>query len=296
MSISTTTTHSVSQRPSPNGSSRSRSTRWPRKYDLMGVGISATTYDEAVEAIFQAVGSREPAVVSLQAAHAVTTASGDPDLRAKVNTFEMIGPDGQPVRWALNLLHGLGLRDRLYGPELTLRLCRRAAQQRVPVYFFGSTPEVLSRLQANLTAMFPGLAVAGVESPPFRVLCEAERDAAVERINASGAGIVFIGLGAPKQDHFAHDHRDRIRAVQVCVGAAFDFHAGTLEMAPAWMQRRGLEWLYRLMKEPRRLWRRYLSTNSVFLLRLMLALAGRLARRRPRPSVDVSGQQEGSVP
>ena len=134
---------------------------------------------------------------------------------------------------------------------------------------------MLEKLQANLARLCPGLVVAGGEAPPFRPLTPAEDRAVVERIRASGAGLVFIGLGCPKQDLFAHDHRPQLEAVQVCVGAAFDLHAGIRQMAPAWVQRRGLEWLYRLLQEPGRLWRRYLVTNSIFLVKLTAALARR---------------------
>ena len=238
---------------------------WPPKFDLFGVEVSATTYEEAVDVILAAAEWRQPAVVSLHAAHAVVTASDDPELRRKVNQFQLVGPDGQPVRWALNWLHRAGLRDRVYGPELTLRLCRAAAERGVPIYLYGSSPEVLDALQRNLLEKYPGLEIAGAEAPPFRPLTAEEDAAMVERINASGAGLVFIGLGCPKQDHFAFDHCPAIQAVQVCVGAAFDFHAGNKKTAPAWMQRRGLEWLFRLCQEPRRLWRRYLVTNTLFL-------------------------------
>ncbi len=241
---------------------------WPPRHDLFGVQMSATTYEQAVEAILHAAQSGQPAAVSLHAAHAVVTASDDPALRAKVNRFQMIAPDGQPVRWALNWLHRAGLPDRVYGPELTLRLCHAAAERGVSIYLYGSSPEVIERLSRNLVERFPGLMIAGAEAPPFRALTEEEDDAMVQRINASGAGLVFIGLGCPKQDHFAADHMDRIRGVQVCVGAAFDFHAGNKRTAPAWMQRRGLEWLYRLCQEPRRLWKRYLVTNTLFVCKL----------------------------
>jgi N-acetylglucosaminyldiphosphoundecaprenol N-acetyl-beta-D-mannosaminyltransferase len=249
--------------------------RWPPKYDLFGVQVSATNYDEATQVILDAARSGQPAVVSLHAAHAIVTASCDPELREAVNTFQMIGTDGQPVRWAMNLLHGTKLSDRVYGPELMLRLCARAAREGVAIYLYGSTPPVLDALQRNLEAKYPGIRVAGAEAPPFRHLSEGEEEEMVNRINRSGAGIVFIGLGCPKQDFFAYEHRDRIRAVQVCVGAAFDFHAGTKRTAPGWMQRCGLEWLYRLMQEPRRLWRRYFVTNSIFLVKLTAALARR---------------------
>lgn len=246
--------------------------RWPPKHDLFGVQVSATSYQEAVELIVAAARRRLPAVVSHHAAHALVTASGDPALRSAVNTFEMLCPDGQPVRWAMNLLHGAGLRDRVYGPELMLRLCGRAAQESLPIYLYGSSPEVIETLRAKLTVKYPGLIVAGAESPPFRPLSEDEEEQSVRRINASGASILFLGLGAPKQDFFAYRLRSRIGAVQVCVGAAFDFHAGRKKMAPRWMQRCALEWLYRLCAEPRRLGRRYLVTNTVFLGKLALAL------------------------
>jgi exopolysaccharide biosynthesis WecB/TagA/CpsF family protein len=238
-----------------------------------------TDYDEATAAILQAAAQRTPGVVSCHAVHALVTASGDPSLRDKVNTFDMVTADGQPVRWALNLLHGTRLADRTYGPELMLRLCRGAAEAGIPVYLYGGTPDVAERIRANLSRLFPKLIIAGCEAPPFRPLSPEEDRAVVERMNQSGAGMVFIGLGCPKQDLFAYAHRDSIRAVQVCVGAAFDFHAGVKKMAPGWMQRRGLEWLYRLSQEPGRLWRRYLVTNSLFLTRLVMALAR--GRRNP---------------
>lgn len=238
---------------------------WPPRHNVFGVQVSATTYDEAVEAILAAAKHRRSAAVSLHAAHAVVTASDDPALREKVNRFQMIAPDGQPVRWALNWLYGAGLKDRVYGPELTLRLCRAAAERGVSIYLYGSSPQVIEALSCKLVDKYPGLIIAGAEAPPFRPLSPEEDDAMVERINASGAGLVFIGLGCPKQDHFAADHMDRIQGVQVCVGAAFDFHAGNKRTAPAWMQRRGLEWLFRLGQEPRRLWKRYLVTNTLFL-------------------------------
>lgn len=249
---------------------------WPAKYDVCGVQISATDYDEVVERLIAAAEQRRPAVASFFAVHAVVTAGGDPALRQAVNAFEIVAPDGQPVRWALRLLHGVRLADRVYGPELMLRLCRRAAETKQPVYLYGgANEEVLDRLEANLLAQFPALKIAGREVPPFRALTAEEDQALVQRIEASGASLVLIGLGCPKQDLFAAAHRSRLSAVQVCVGAAFDFHAGVKRMAPAWMQKRGLEWFYRLCQEPRRLTRRYAATNSLFLARLAMALTGR---------------------
>jgi exopolysaccharide biosynthesis WecB/TagA/CpsF family protein len=258
------------QSRAPRGTTATRIV-WPVKHDLFGVRITASDYDQIVDVVLRAAKERVSAVVSLHAVHAIVESTRDPDLLAKVNRFEAVLPDGQPVRWALNRLHGLEIIERVYGPELMLRLCSRAADDDIPIYLYGSMPNVLELLKLKLLALFPELQIVGTESPPFRALTPEEDAAVVRRINDSGAGIVFIGLGCPKQDHFAADHAGRFHAVQVCVGAAFDFHAGTKPMAPEWMQRRGLEWLYRLTHEPRRLWRRYLHTNLIFLLKWLAA-------------------------
>ena len=246
----------------------SSSANWPPKADLFGLGVSVTTYDEAVDAIIQAAKRGEAGVVSCHAVHAIVTFTSDRQLRSMANTFEMITPDGQPVRWGLNLLYRAGLTDRVYGPETMMRTCNRAAQEGISIYLYGGNPEVADRLQANLRNACPGLEIAGYEAPPFRQLTPEEDQAVVERINKSGAAIVFIGLGCPKQDVFAYEHRESIHAIQICIGAAFDFHAGVKKQAPEWMQKRGLEWLYRLIQEPRRLWKRYLVTNTVFVTKL----------------------------
>jgi N-acetylglucosaminyldiphosphoundecaprenol N-acetyl-beta-D-mannosaminyltransferase len=257
---------------------------WPTKYNVLGVHVSATTYEETVDTIIEAAKRRVAAIASFHAVHAVVTAAHDAELREVVNSFEIVAPDGQPVRWALNLLYGLGLRDRVYGPELMLRLCERAAAEAVPIYLYGSTDEVIALLRKNLCARFEGLIIAGAEAPPFRELTESEKAETALRINESGARLLFVGLGCPKQDLFASANRDRIAPVQLCVGAAFDFHAGCLPMAPEWMQRCGLEWLYRLAREPKRLWQRYFVTNTLFIL----GIAGAMARRPLR-----SGRLEG---
>ena len=268
---------------------------WPAKRAVFGVGISPTNYAEAAECVVRAGARRESAAVSAFAVHALIEAVRDPRLGAAVRRFEMITPDGQPVRWALNLLHAAGLRERVYGPTLTLEICRLAAARRVPIYLYGGAESVTPRLADRLRERFPALEIAGSMSPPFRALGApetAEDDRrAVEAIRASGAGIVLIGLGCPKQDFLADRLRDRLDAALVCVGAAFDFHAGVKPIAPRWMQDRGLEWLYRLGSEPQRLWKRYLVTNSLYLGRLGLALANvprtRRQRRAGRAAADL---------
>jgi N-acetylglucosaminyldiphosphoundecaprenol N-acetyl-beta-D-mannosaminyltransferase len=252
---------------------RAPAVAWPRKRPVLGVGVSVTTYDEVVEAVAAAADRGVPAVVTAFPVHGVVTSARDPSLRRMVGDFDVVAPDGQPVRWALNLLHRAGLADRVYGPELMLRICRRAAADGTAIYLYGSLPHVVERLRDVLVRRFPALRIAGCESPPFRPLSEEEDRAVVARIRGSGARIVFVGLGCPLQDAFAATHRALLDAVLVCVGAAFDFHAGTKRMAPGWMQRNGLEWLFRLAEEPRRLWRRYLVTNTIFVARLSAELA-----------------------
>ena len=260
----------------------------PRKCNLFGVQVSATTYDEATEFILQSARQGRPAVVSAHAAHAVVTASDDPELLAKVNRFDIITPDGQPVRWALNALHHAGLRDRVRGSELMLRTCRRAAEQEIPIFLYGSSPQVLEPLCVNLKTWCPGLRIAGCYSPPFRPLTADEEADVIRQIHSSGAGIVFVGLGFPKQDYFADAMQGRLHSVLVNVGAAFDFHAGKKRTAPQWMQACGLEWLHRLCHEPHRLWRRYLTTNSRFVVKFAVALfRQRVARRPPDARRDV---------
>lgn len=238
------------------------------RYDLFGVAVSATTYDQLVPLLIARAQARIPTTVEHMAVHGLMLAASRPVFRECLNALDVVAPDGQPVRWALNCLYRTRLPDRVYGPELMLRLCQAAQQHRVGVYLYGGTPEGLRLLRSSLRRGFPALEICGWESPPFRDLDAQEEADAVRRINESGAGLVFLGIGTPKQELFAFRHRRTIRAVQLCVGAAFDFHAGLKPMAPSWMQRCGLEWLFRLATEPRRLWRRYLVTNTLFSLRL----------------------------
>jgi N-acetylglucosaminyldiphosphoundecaprenol N-acetyl-beta-D-mannosaminyltransferase len=240
---------------------------WPPKQDLFGVGVSVVDCQSACDAIMQAARRRQPAVVSAFSVHALIEATSTPERARDAGRFAMITPDGQPLRWALNWLGDARLSRTVQGYEVMLELCQRAAATNVGVYLYGSSPQTIAALAARLRGQFPGLRIVGEESPPFRPLTPEEDAAMVERINASGAGLVFLGLGCPKQDHFAAAHVDRIQAVQLCVGAAFDFLAGSKPLAPEWMQRHGLAWVFRLYQEPGRLWKRYLVTNTQFVLR-----------------------------
>jgi N-acetylglucosaminyldiphosphoundecaprenol N-acetyl-beta-D-mannosaminyltransferase len=239
-------------------------TIWPPKESLFGVNVSVTHYQEVVQTVVDSALRGEAGIATFLPVHGIVTAATDAQYREKINQFNIVAPDGQPVRWSLNFFHKANLTDRVYGPETMRRCCERAAETGVSIFLYGSTPDVLKQLSASLVEMFPALKIAGVESPPFRPLSGEENDEACNRINESGAGLVFIGLGCPRQEAFAFKNRNKIRGVQLCVGAAFDFHAGNKKTAPAIMQKYGMEWLFRLSQEPGRLWKRYLVTNSIF--------------------------------
>jgi N-acetylglucosaminyldiphosphoundecaprenol N-acetyl-beta-D-mannosaminyltransferase len=262
------------------------------KLNVLGVQLDAVDYESAVERIVSAARSRTGLTVSALAVHGVMTGVLDPVHRYRLNHLDLLVPDGQPVRWALNLLHGADLRDRVYGPTLMLELCRRAALEELPIYLYGSRSDVLERLRSNLVAQVPALIIAGGEPSRFRRLGPEERRAVVARIRKSGAALTFVGLGCPRQEVWAYEHREALGMPIVAVGAAFDFHAGTLAQAPRFLQDRGLEWLFRLVQEPRRLWRRYLYLNPLYVA--LVALQGLHLRqfdpldfRRPEADVGV---------
>jgi exopolysaccharide biosynthesis WecB/TagA/CpsF family protein len=235
------------------------------KKNLLGVLIDGVDRAYATERIIQAAQQRRVYSVSAIAVHGVMEGVLDPAHLYRLNHLDLVVADGQPVRWALNLMHSAGLRQRVYGPDLTLAVLARAAQERIPVFFYGSTPEVLSLLQMNLKAKFPDLIIAGTQPSTFGRTLPEIADQVAEKIRQSGARVVFVGLGCPRQEVWAYEFRDRLRIPIVAVGAAFPFLAGTLRQAPTWMQDRGLEWLFRLCSEPRRLWRRYLLMSPAYL-------------------------------
>lgn len=259
------------------------------KRSVLGIGIDATTYDEAAENVLRAAHEGRRFTVSALAVHGVITGVQDREHRTRLNRLDLVTPDGQPVRWALWLLHGVRLPDRVYGPTLTLHVCERAARQGVAVYFYGSTQDVLDRLVPNLQARFPGLQVAGSTPSRFRTVDPDEKAAIADEILASGAGIVFVGLGCPRQEVFAYEFGDLLQRPVLAVGAAFDYHAGVRREPPAWMQRSGLQWLHRLAQEPGRLWRRYLATNTLY---VVLVALQRLGIWRPSPGVAVDEVSE----
>lgn len=242
-------------------------TRPPRR-SVVGVPVSVVDYAGTVACILAAAREAAPYLVTALAVHGVVEARSRTDMAQAIEGFDIVTPDGQPVRLALNLLHGADLGDRVYGPTLMIHVAERAAAESLPIYLYGSTREVVTDLADSLRRRFPSLAVAGAEPSVFRPISSQEGADLGARIRASGARIVFVGLGCPRQELFAWEHRDAIGLPQICVGAAFDFHAGKQRQAPRWMQDNALEWLFRLSQEPRRLARRYAVTNTAFVLAL----------------------------
>lgn len=225
----------------------------------------------AVQRIATWAQHRDSRVVCICNVHSVVTAAQDPAFMRAIDCADLATPDGAPVAWMLRR-QGVAGQRRVSGPDLMLAYCEHAAARNESIFLFGSSESTLQQLQHRLLARWPGLKIAGALSPPYGPLSAAEDEAVVETINASGAGTVWVSLGCPKQELWMTAHRGRVQAVMVGVGAAFDFHAGTVARAPAWMRRNGLEWLHRLAIEPRRLGRRYLVTNTVFMWRAALQL------------------------
>ena len=244
------------------------------KRNILGILINAVDYEAAEEMVSRAGRDKRSLSVSALAVHGLMTGVFDREQRFRLNQFDLLVPDGQPVRWALNWLYRVTLAQRVYGPQLTLRVCKRAAAEGLPVYFYGSTPEVLNSLRTRLGEQFPGLIIAGSEPSKFRRLTAAEKIELVARIRTSGAAITFVGLGCPRQEAFVYEFSELLDMPLLAVGAAFPFIAGAIPQAPLWMQNAGLEWLFRLSSEPKRLWQRYLLLNPAYLFLLALQKLG----------------------
>jgi exopolysaccharide biosynthesis WecB/TagA/CpsF family protein len=242
---------------------------------VVGVPVDVGTLPEAVQRILDWGSRRESRTVCFVNVHSAVQATIDERHRRVLAAADLVTPDGAPIAWTLRVKGHRG-QPRLDGPGTMWRLLEAAQAQQLPVGFYGSEPAVLQTLVQRLRAAFPALRVAYSHAPPFRELSADEREQDCREITSSGAVLLFVSLGCPKQEFWMAAHRDRLPCVMLGVGAAFDYHAGTLSRAPAWMRRCGLEWLYRLLHEPRRLWRRYTLTNSVFLAK-SLAEAARSA-------------------
>ncbi|MFN8606520.1 MAG: WecB/TagA/CpsF family glycosyltransferase [Vulcanimicrobiota bacterium] len=236
------------------------------KRSLLGVGVNAIDYEAAVQRVLQYAMAGRGLTVSATAVHGLMDAHLNMQQRYRLNKFDLVVPDGQPLVWALNRLWKTELTERVYGPKLTELICGEAARLGLSCYFYGSHAANLERLRKNLCERYPTLKIAGCSPSLFRRCSAAEKEEIAERIRTSGAQIVFVGLGCPRQEVWAYEYSGLLEMPLIAVGAAFDFLAGTLPQAPAWMQSRGLEWIFRLAQEPGRLWKRYLPLNPLFVL------------------------------
>jgi len=254
----------------------------PPTAEVLGVPLALTDYERTMDWIDASVIAGQKGYVCVAATHTVMACQEDPELAAAVQGASLVVPDGQPLVWAMNAL-GHDLSSRVYGPDLMARHCERSAETGARMFLYGGRNQgALVQLALNLRRRYPGLRIVGGYSPPFRALSDEEADGIAEEINGSGADVVWVGIGVPKQEKWMAAMRARLDApVLVGVGAAFDFHAGLVPQAPDWMQSSGLEWAYRLSKEPRRLWRRYLRYNPRFVAGFARQY---LRHRRERPA------------
>ncbi len=241
--------------------------------NILGGKVNAVTPETSIEWIIDRARAGESRAVAYCNVHMIMESFDSEEFRNVLSEFDLVNTDGAPLVWVLKLMGVKGAK-RVTGPDSTLEILSRAAKMGIPVGFYGSTPETLEAFCAKMKERFAGLNVAYAYSPPFRTLDDAEDEQITEDIAQSGAKLVFVGLGCPKQERWAHAHKGRVPAVMLCVGAAFDMHAGKVQRAPAWMQRAGLEWVHRAMSDPKRLWKRYLTTNPRFIGLVALQLLG----------------------
>jgi N-acetylglucosaminyldiphosphoundecaprenol N-acetyl-beta-D-mannosaminyltransferase len=238
---------------------------WPPKENVFGTGISITSFEETMR-LFETRDPKHAITVNVCNVHSIMSAREDRELAEALAAGEINTSDGVPIVWVLKS-RGFAAQPRMYGPELALRAFEHGLARGWRHFFYGATSDTLELLQQKLAERFPEIQIAGTYAPPFRPQTDEERDAVVATMRGCKADIVWVGLGMPKQEKWMYEMRDRLPGtVLVGVGAAFDFLAGTKPQAPAWMQRSGLEWLFRLGTEPRRLWRRYAWNNPGFLL------------------------------
>ena len=237
----------------------------PPRAEILGIALAVSDYEEVIDWMEAMIAAGERGYVTAAAVNLIMAAQEDPEARAAVLGATLAVPDGQPLVWALRAL-GHRRATRIYGPDLMARFCERAALAGTPIYLYGGrTAAALELLERRLRERFPGLRIVGGFSPPFRALTPEEEERVIAEIDSSGAAIVWVGTGQPKQEKWMLRMRPRLSAPLLAgVGAAFDFHAGLVSQAPRWMQRSGLEWVYRLSREPRRLWRRYARYNPRF--------------------------------
>jgi len=255
---------------------------------ILGMRVDATSYDDATCRIVGWARGRESRYVCVASVNNVMQSCDAPAFRRLMNDADLVTPDGMPLVWGLRSL-GVPSASRVRGTNLVTALCDRLCEEGVPVGLYGGSSQVLEDLEAALKARWPSLHVAYAWSPPFRPLTDAEDEMVVATLAASPVRVLLVGLSTPTQDEWMASHRGRIPAVMLGVGAAFDFLSGRKRQAPGFMQRAGMEWLFRLATEPRRLWRRYLSQNPRFLVLFGLQLVRARLGQRPRREQPLHG-------
>jgi len=245
----------------------------PVRCTILGMSVDATAYSQAAASACRWATGARSRYICVATVNNVMESYDSPEFRRLMNDADLVTPDGMPLVWGLKLL-GFRHATRVYGPDLTPIVMEQAATSHLPVGFYGGSPETLKRLLRAVTGRFPQLEIVYAFSPPFARLTPEEDAGVVEAINKSGARILFIGLNTPKQEYWMASHKGRVQAVMIGVGAAFDFIAGTKAQAPRWMMRIGMEWIFRLITEPRRLWKRYLKHNPRFVVLFAMQLLG----------------------
>lgn len=235
------------------------------KVSIFGVMYNPTNYSEACNLIISNAKKNKSYTVSALAVHGLIESYNNKRLKLLVNSIDIVVPDGQPVKWAMNSFYKTNLKDRVYGPKLTIKVLERANELGLKLFLYGSTDNTINKFAKYINRKYQNIKLVGIQSDRFRDATPKEDVEDIEKINSSEAHIVLVGRGCPRQEIWVAEHKGKIDAAMLAVGAAFDFYAGTLKQAPKWMQKKGLEWLFRLLQEPKRLWKRYLKTNIKFI-------------------------------
>ncbi|MCM3127712.1 WecB/TagA/CpsF family glycosyltransferase [Paenibacillus provencensis] len=252
---------------------------------IVNSNISALSLEESIALIEGWARNDEPNYVCICNTHSVVTASKDEKFKDVINTAGLSTPDGMPLVWALKM-YGYNNQDRVDGPTLMVKLCERSADNKLNIFFYGSTEETLETLVDKMKNQYKGINICGKYSPPFRELTTEEDEQVISMINGSNADIVFVSLGCPKQEYWMFDHRDKVKGVMIGVGAAFDFYIGKVKRPPAIFQKMGMEWFFRLIHEPKRLWKRYAYNNPVYIFKFITTY-----RRNKRQLVSIKNME-----
>jgi len=245
-----------------------------QRANVLGVGVSAINLPKAVELILEAVRTGRKGYIAVTGVHGVSEAQLDSDFRRILNNAFLNTPDGMPMSW-VGRLQGFKTMDRVYGPDLMLAVAAASSDTGVRHFLYGGVPGVADALKLSLQTRFPGMVICGTFSPPFRPLNDEEAEELIQSMAACKPDICWVGLSTPKQERFMEEYLSKLPVtLMIGVGAAFDMHTGRVKQAPFWMQRSGTEWFFRLMQEPRRLWKRYLINNPLFVMRIVTQFAG----------------------